>query len=144
MFSKSIDDRLSSWAQHRSSIETSATPFDDVWSFWKDAPYIPYNNLIDPFNKRSWPSPWEIIVHNKYDDFTKAVMIGTTLKLTKRFEKSSIQVRTYLDNVKNAMYNIVVIDENWLINYSDNGPIYAEKLPEAFYLENIVELETPR
>ena len=140
MFNKSIDDRLSSWAQHRSKIETSLTPLEDVWEFWKDAPYIPYNNKIDPFNRRSWPSPWQIIVDNYYDDFTKAVMIATTLRLTKRFEKSSIQIRTYLDNSKNAMYNVVVIDENWLINYSDNGPILIEKMPEAFYLENIVEL----
>jgi hypothetical protein len=144
MFKESIDDRLSLWAKHRQALETSQTPFVDVWEFWKPAPYIPYNNKIDPYNRKSWPSPWEIIVHNIYDDFTKAIMIGTTLKMTERFKNSVIQVITYIDKTKPAMYNIVNIDGQWLINYNDNGPVPVEILPEAFYLENLIELEIPR
>jgi len=144
MFEKSIDDRLSSWAQHRQDLETSLTPLEDVWNFWCNAPYIPYNNKIDPYHKKAWPSPWEIIVDNKYDDFTKSIMIGNTLKLTNRFCNSAIQLRTYVDKLKNKLYNVVVIDETWLINYNDNGPVLIENLPETFLLENLIELENTR
>jgi hypothetical protein len=144
MFNQSVDDRLSSWAQHRRDLETSLTPLEDVWEFWRQAPYIPYNNKIDPYHCRSWPSPWEIIVDNKYDDFTKAMMIGKTLKLTEKFKDSVIQVRTYVDNSKNSVYNVVIINESWVINYNDNGPVPAENLPGSFLLENLVELENPR
>jgi hypothetical protein len=144
MFKESVDDRLSSWAQHRVSIETSSNPLEDVWNFWKDAPYIPYNNKVDPYHSRNWPTPWEMIIENKYDDFTKAVMIGKTLKFTQRFKDSAIQIRTYVDNARNIMYNVVMIDELWIINYNDNGPVSVKDLPAQFSLENLVELETAR
>ena len=71
-------------------------------------------------------------------------MIGKTLKLTEKFKDSVIQVRTYVDNSKNSVYNVVIINESWVINYNDNGPVPAENLPGSFLLENLVELENPR
>jgi hypothetical protein len=144
MFDKPIDDRLSLWAGFRASINTSDTPLEDVWDFWKSAPYIPYNNKIDPYHQQSWPSPWEIIVHNKYDDFTKAVMIAWTIKLTDRYRDSKIQIKTLVDNSQKFQYNVVTVDDQWAINYNDNGPIEAVKLPDYFYLENLIDLEPPR
>ena len=144
MFNQSIDDRLSSWAKHRAHLNNSTSPFEDVWEFWQHAPYIPYNNKIDPYHKARWPSPWEIIVDNKYDDFTKAVMIAWTLKLTDKFNKSLIEVKTYIDNTKSKQYNVVCVDNRYAINYSDNGPVTIENIPDSFLLENLVELGTAR
>lgn len=141
MFNETIDERLSQWVKHRSNIETSSSPLDDVWSFWKLAPYVQYNKLVDHYYQKSWPSPWEMIVHNKYDDFTKAVMIGTTLKLTNRYKNSIIKIETYIDSSKKSVYNIVNIDNTWVINYNDNGPVLLTNLPENFYLENSIELK---
>jgi hypothetical protein len=140
MFNKNIDDRLSSWSEHRTSIETSENPFEEVWNFWKSAPYIAYNNKIDPYFQFGWPNPWDIIVHNKYDDFTKAVMIGWTLKLTKRFQNSKIEIRTLVDNEQRLQYNVVYVNEEWAINYNDNGPVLAKDIPESFITENLVVL----
>lgn len=144
MFNQPIDDRLSSWAQFRDSLNTKDDPLTDVWEFWKRAPFIPYNHKVDPFYQASWPSPWEIIVENKYDDFTKAIMIGWTLKLTKKFQDSKIEIKTVVDKQKSAQYNIVCVDEEWIINYSDNGPIPSNTLPNSFLLENLIELRPPR
>jgi hypothetical protein len=143
MFKLPIDDRLSSWAQHRAHLNNSTSPFEDVWEFWQKAPYIPYNNKIDPYHRASWPSPWEIIVDNKYDDFTKAVMIAWTLKLTTKFNKSVIEVKTYVDKQGSKQYNIVCVD-GWAINYRDNGPVSIENIPDSFLLENIIDLDTLR
>lgn len=144
MFKKSTDDRLSFWAEHRSNLNTSETPFSDVWEFWKDAPYIQYNHKIDPYHQRNWPSPWEIIVDNQYDDFTKALMIGWSIKLTDRYKNSRIEIRTLVDKVKNAVYNIVYVDEEIVINYSDSGPVNADSVPDSFIVENLIELNQPR
>jgi len=144
MFDKPIDDRLSLWAELRAHISTSDTPFEDVWEFWSHAPYIPYNNKIDPYHRQSWPSPWEIIVDNRYDDFTKALMIAWTIKLSIRFKDSKIQIKTLVDNAQKFQYNVVIVDDQWAINYNDNGPIEAIKLPDYFYLENLIDLEPPR
>ena len=140
----SIDDRLSSWAELRNNLETSENPFQDTWDFWCQAPFIPYNNKIDPYHYQSWPNPWSIIVDNRYDDFTKVIMIAWTLKLTNRFQDSNITIQTLVDKQKSTQYNVVIIDEEWVINYSDNGPISAKSMPISFYLENLIELKTPR
>ena len=144
MFKKSIDDRISSWAEHRSNLNTSETPFSDVWEFWRDVPYIQYNHKIDPYHQRNWPTPWEIIIDNHYDDFTKALMIGWSIKLTERFKDSRVEIRTAVDKVKNAVYNIVYVDEEVAINYSDSGPVNAENVPDSFIVENLIELNRPR
>ena len=144
MFNKPVDDRLSSWAEHRAQLETCDDPYNAVWEFWKSAPYVPYNHKIDPYYQASWPRPWEIIVENKYDDFTKAMMMAYSLAYTKRFNNSVIEIRSLLDNSKNSYYNIVVVDEDTVINYNDNGPISTKDLPQSFLVENVVLLNSPK
>lgn len=141
MFKLSADDRLSFWVQHRRSVENSEDPLNEVWEFWKNAPFIPYNKKIDPFYPKSWPTPWSIIVENKYDDFTKALMIAWTLKSTKRFQNLDIDIKIAVDKIRNTNYNIVCIDNTWAINYSDNGPILTKELPESVYIENIIRFD---
>ena len=144
MFEQSPDERLSRWKEFRNNLETSSQPLLEVTNFWQRAPFIPYNRDIDPFNQRSWPTPWDIIVNNKYDDFTKAVMMGWTLKLTERFKNSKVEIRSYLDSNQNTQYNCVVIDESFVINYLDNEVVNVENLPVSFRLENLVELTRAR
>ena len=142
MFQKSIDDRLSDWAAFRKTLDTSSTALDDVWNFWRTAPYIPYNHRIDPFNQRSWPTPWDVIVENKYDDFTKALMIGWTILLTNRFKTSKVEIKTLVNDQKTCYYNVVCVEDEWAINYSDNGPVPLKNLPESFFIENLIELKS--
>ena len=144
MFKLNVDDRLWSWARLRSQLETAEDPFQDVIEFWRESPFIPYNKNIDPYNQNSWPSPWEIIVENKYDDFTKALMIAYSLKFTQRFNNTVIEVRTLLDNTKNIYYNIVCVGDEWVINYNDNEAIYLKDLPGSFLVENLIEVKSSR
>jgi len=144
MFDKSVDQRLTSWINFRKSLDTSETPLQDVWDFWHVAPFIPYNKNIDPYYQRNWPSPWEIIAENKYDEFTRALMIAWTLKLTNKFAETKIEIRTLVDNKFNREYNLVYIDDNWVINYNDNGPITTKEIPDSFRIENLVEVKAPR
>lgn len=144
MFKQSIDDRLSSWAKHRDDLDTAADPLLSVWEFWKDAPFVPYNNKVDPFYQKSWPSPWQIIVDNHYDDFTKALMIAWTLKLTNKFKDSAIEIRSLIDKQHNSVHNVVYVDNLWVVNYLDNGPVLAKDIPDSFFLENLIELKLPR
>jgi len=144
MFDRSIDDRLSAWMWLRSQVNDAPDPLLEVWDFWKRAPFVPYNNKIDPYHQRSWPTPWDIIVENRYDDFTKALMIGWTLKLSDRYQNSKIEIKTLVDNARTRQYNIVCIDDEWMINFSDDGPETMEKFPHLFLLENLIELQKPR
>lgn len=144
MFTLSIDDRLSKWIELRSFIDTADDPLAEVWDFWHQAPFVPHNKNIDPYYQKSWPSPWEIIATNKYDDFTKALMIGWTLKLTSRFKNSKIILKTYVDPKTEKEFNLIYVDEQWVINYNDNGPVSADTVIDSFHLQNLIEVNTPR
>jgi hypothetical protein len=144
MFNKSIDDRLSSWAAHRAQLETCLDPFQEVIDFWRGAPFIPYNNKVDQYHQRSWPSPWEIIVDNKYDDFTRALLMAYSLKYTNRFKESVIHIRSIIDKNKSTYYNIVCVDDEWAINYNDNCPVGLNSIPDSFLVENLIEVQAMR
>jgi len=144
MFNQSPDDRLSSWSQFRKDLEVSSDLLTEVAKFWAPSPFIPFNTHVDPYHQRSWPTPWEIIIHNKYDDFTKALMMAWTLKLTTKFTNSKIEIKTVVDTQKNQLFNLVFIDNALVLNYKEEGAVSISELPESFRYENLIEVPIPR
>jgi hypothetical protein len=144
MFDKSTDEKISEWRSFRTKLSRSKNPFQNLINFWSSAPYIVYNRKIDPYNKHSWPTPWEIIEENKYDDFTKALMMAWTLILTDKFKNSAIELRTYSDNDKKKEYNVIVIDNTTVLNLNDREANLLADIPDSFILENLVQVEQPR
>lgn len=144
MFNKLPDDRLSEWKSLREAVDQHDDPLNMVAEFWGSAPMVSYNHKIDQYNQKSWPTPWEIIVENRYDDFTLGIMIGYTLKLTEKFSNSKIEVRTLVDENRTKLYNLVYIDNNMVLNYDKWKSIEAEKIPDSFLMENLVDIARPR
>ena len=144
MFDLEVDDRLSAWSTLRASIDESSDPLKDVVDFWFNTPFVAHNHKIDPYYQGGWPSPWEMIVENRYDDFTKSVMMGYTLLLTNKFKDSSVQIKTLVDKSGKRLYNVVIVDDKFALNYDDSQVLLAENIPNSFDLENLVELKRPR
>lgn len=144
MFHLPPDARLTKWSDFRKQLNYSNQPFDELNDFWKSAPRITYNNKLDPFNPQSWPTPWEIIYENKYDDFTLAVMMAYTIKLTDKFAKDLVEVRSFVDQTQKHLYNLVFINEEIVLNYIPEGYIKAQDIENTLYLENIIEIIFPR
>ena len=144
MFKKSPDERLSEWKAFREALNNSDDPLNQVAEFWSQAPTIPYNHHIDQYNPKSWPTPWEIIVDNKYDDFTLGIMIGYTLKLTEKFSNSKIELRTMVDENRTKLYNLVYIDDNMVLNYNKWNSTTVTEIPDSFLLENLIDITRPR
>lgn len=145
MYSKNNEeDRLTIWYNLRKEIETSNDPFNLVAEFWGSVPQIVHNTLIDPYYPKSWPTPWDIIHRNKFDDFTLAIMMGYTIKLTNRFNKDKIEVKTMIDSDKKQLYNLVYINEDDVLNYIKNIAVKNKDIKENLYVENVVEIFFPR
>jgi hypothetical protein len=144
MFDLSPDERLTAWADLRRDLDTSKNPLEQLIEFWDHPPYVPYNRNVDPYNQRSWPTPWEIVIENKYDDFTKVLMMGWTLKLTDKFKESKVEIKTYADIEKNREYNLLHVDDSVVINYVDNCLSTIDDIPDSFRLENLIEVNRPR
>ena len=139
MFNKSAEDRLSEWSEFRKKLEFIENPLDAVVEFWSSAPRITHNHRIDPYNYKTWPTPWELIVENRYDDFSLALMIGFTLKFSNKFKNEEIQLRTMVDRIRNKLYNLIFVNDEHVLNYS-NSVVKVENIDNNLYLENLVEI----
>lgn len=144
MFKHPPDRRLSEWKELRERLDHSDDPFVEIMEFWGQAPTIPYNHTIDQYNQQSWPTPWDIIVENKYDEFTVGLMIGYTLKLTEKFANSKVELRTMVDKDRTKLYNLVYVDDNIVLNYDRWNIIKAQDIPDSFFLENLIDIPRPR
>lgn len=144
MFKLPLDQRLNFWLNFRRKLEQSNNPIQETWELWSSAPFVPNNHNIDPYHSNSWPSPWEIILQNIYDDFTKALMISWTLKMTEIGKNWNIEIHTVVDNQRKRQYNLVYIENNWVLNFQDQGPVDKKMIPESFNLENLIEVSAPR
>jgi hypothetical protein len=144
MFNLETDERITAWVDHRNFLEISNSALQDCWNFWKSAPFIPHNYKIDPFYQRGWPSPWEIIRENKYDDFTKSLMIAWTLKLTEKFKNYDVQIKFFVDKLNFRQYTVVFVDNKWIINYHDEFPILVSNFDDSLMLQNSIEIARPR
>ena len=144
MFHKSPDERLSVWSDFRKELDTIDNPLTSLVEFWNNAPRVIHNHKIDPYNAKSWPTPWDLIVENKYDDFTLALMMAYTLKLTKKYQNDKIEVRTMVDSSKTKLYNLVYVNDEDVLNYERASAIKAQLVDESLYLENVVDIIFPR
>jgi len=87
MFSNNdYETRVAEWVKCRRLIELSKSPIDFAISVYEN---VEQNSLqYDPWDKKSWPTPWELIYANKYCAFTRILGIIYSLKLTKMFSHS--------------------------------------------------------
>lgn len=144
MFHKSPDERLAEWAEFRKKLDKLDNPLTAVAEFWSTAPLVIHNHKVDPYNPRSWPTPWELIVDNKYDDFTLALMMAYTLKLTKKYSNDKIEVRTMVDPLKTKLYNLVYVNDVDVLNHQRAAVVEVQHIDNLLYLENIIEVYFPR
>ena len=139
MFDKPADEQLSAWLAIRREVETSLSPLTLISEFWSQAPFVPYNRNIDPYNQQSWPTPWEIIIQNQYDDFTRAIMMAYTVKYTNRYRDSQVEIRSFYNADRSQMLNLVYIDNTDVLNYKDQlTPVSITEIPDTLMLDNLV------
>jgi hypothetical protein len=144
MFKTETDERFHLWFEFRKSLEVSQNPLQDVVDFWDQAPRIPHNHLIDPYFDRQWPTPWEIIERNKYDDFTLSLMIGWSLLMTDRFKNTPIDIKVVIDDTSKRAYNVVSVNNEWVLNFHDHLVVPVDSIPSLYRVENVVSLKRPR
>jgi len=129
MFDKNPEDRLRAWVGFRNTLETSITPLEDVVEFYSSAPLVAIQ--VDPYNKETWPDPWELLYDNKYCDFAKILGIASTLKLTDRFTDVPMMIHIFTDRENSELKYLLIIDKN-VIGYDQNNVVDISKISCKF------------
>lgn len=119
-------DRLTKWKQFRDSLETSATPLEDVAELWSHAPFVsPY---LNPQNSSEWPDPWHLVLDSHLDELAIVLGMLYTIKLTRRFMNTHCEIHTsMLLNKKEPAY-LLIVDNKHVLNLEYNTVVDVEEL----------------
>lgn len=125
MFEKKYEKRLESWAKFREGLEEAEDPLREVVKFYKQAPFVSIHT--NPWDRESWPDPWELIFENQYDDFCRVLGMCYSLQLTERFKGSDFEIHICTFSGLGYMYLLFIDD--YVLGFDDEKPVLREKLP---------------
>lgn len=129
MWTSRSEDRLKEWKEFRKVI--GALPFDEAVTrtvnLWSYAPFV--NHYLDHCDVADWPTPWELLSDNNYDDLAKAVGMLYTLYLSSHGKDHTFKILKATASTGLETYNLVSIDdEKYVLNYTFNEVITKEQL----------------
>lgn len=128
MYDKQYENRLASWAEFRSTLETSHDPIQDTIDFFRKAPLV--NIQTDPYTPSSWPDPWELIKENIYCPFVKILAICYTLQLTDVLSKVNYEIHITHDQKKSSTYYLLYVGDR-VIGYTEGTHVQINQLPNS-------------
>lgn len=137
MFNKKYDDRLRHWSEFRSRLETSESPIQDAIDFYTNAPLV--SIMVDPYDKDTWLDPWQLLLENKYCDFSIILGILYTLKLTDRFSNEDFEIHIITNKEKSEVKYLLYIG-NIIVGYDRTKPVFAEEIPNNLKTEKVYSL----
>lgn len=135
MFTQSFEERMFLWKEHRGILENCHDPVQESINFFEDAPVV--SIAANPYDKESWPSPWELIHENVYCNFIKILAICYTLQLTTRFSESSFRIEVLKDKARATTEYVLIIDDYAIVGLEDYYGTYASvsDIPETTFSE---------
>lgn len=142
MFHLSAEDRLRSWREFRSSIDSLPVEdaLDQTAELWSRAPFVPYN--LDMNQPGSWPDPWTLIYENVYCDVAKCLGIVYTLCLTHHLRDAEIEIRVYKDLVTGYQYNLAWLDQGkYVLNMIDGQVVNIKHVDKNFKLIKTISIK---
>lgn len=129
MWTLKSEDRLHEWKEFRQSI--SELPFEEAIlktvNLWSFAPFV--NHYLDRCEPTEWPTPWELLQDNRYDDMARALAMLYTLFLSEHGKNHTFEIVKMQASSQLESYNLVNIDSGtYILNYSFNEVTHKEQI----------------
>jgi hypothetical protein len=128
MFTKKYEDRLQEWRDFRVSLETAEDTIQSAVDQYAKAPTVSIQT--DPWDRDSWPNPWELILENQYCEFCKLLGICYSLQLTDKFSASGFEIHIEVDREKGRNYYLLYIDQQ-VVGYDEQSYVHRTDLPKT-------------
>jgi hypothetical protein len=114
MWHSDFADRLESWADLRTSVQTQ--PIEQalalINSWWFCSPWRPYYLHWD--DQPNWPNPWQLLNDNVYCDLARALGIVYTISLMDRADM--VDAELVLTNEGDNL--VLVAKEKYILNWN--------------------------
>lgn len=108
-------ERLKLWRtmrQQLENIEDDVEVLNTLCEWWKNAPTSV--RVIDPYDNKDWPDPWELIYNDQFDDNVIALGMCYTLELS----GWPCTLQLIQCNKKNEIKLIINVDDEYILNYT--------------------------
>jgi hypothetical protein len=130
MWDRRGNDRLAAWRKFRLDQATCSEDqqIANTIELWKYC-HIGSNHY-DYLNINDWPTPWELILDDNYDDFSRALGMAWTLVMIDNWNDQNIYLRCYKDMDHSCFYHVVELKDK-VINYNYGKAISRDKFPQS-------------
>jgi hypothetical protein len=137
MFNKKFEDRLLAWVDFRKKLESSSSPFEDTIELYSHAPTV--NMQVDPWDPKSWLTPWELLNENKYCEFSKILAICYTLQLTDSFLGSSFKIHICTNTEDSEIKYLLIVNDK-VIGLDPKKAVPFSELPNTLRIEIVYDM----
>lgn len=138
MYSKHFEVRLQGWSDFREALESDEDPLQLAIEKYAQAPIVSIQT--DPWDRETWPTPWELILENQYCDFCKILGICYSLQLTDRFSTSTFEIHIGVDREKGKEYYLLFVDE-YVVGYDEFSYVHKTKLPSTLESQTVYSMK---
>jgi hypothetical protein len=132
MVLKNYEDRLATWKKLRSQIDNEVDPLQVAIDFWKTIPKISRN--LDPYDKTTWPDPWQMIQENAYCEYTATLAVGYTLMLSNCGKNWSYEIQVGLDRSQSKLYYMLIV-EDLVVGFEQEKSVHISYIPKNIHIE---------
>lgn len=130
MWDKKGNERLAAWRQFRQNqvSQPTDTQINNTVRLWKDCHLG--NHHYDFLNIKDWPTPWELILEDDYDEFSRALGMAYTLILIDDWKPMEFYLRSYKDSEHSCFYHVLEFDDI-VMNYHYDRTIKNNVFPQS-------------
>tara|TARA_B110000902_G_scaffold78191_1_gene93038 strand:+ start:3819 stop:4244 length:426 start_codon:yes stop_codon:yes gene_type:complete len=126
MSNSTYEQRLAVWSTFRNELESSKTPLQDVIEFYKSIPIV--SIYTDPWDKETWPTPWELVNENQYCEFCRVLGYCFSLQLTERFNDAQFEIHISTSEAL-VYYYLLYVNKEYVLGYDSNNVVSIDALP---------------
>ena len=138
MYNNKYEDRLREWAEFRTALEDHPDPLQAVIDQYRNSPLV--NISTDPWDRSTWPDPWELINENQYCDFSRVLGMCYSLQLTDRFKGSNFEIHIGIDNEKSITYYLLYVDNAHVLGLEDDKVAAISSVPETLVSQIVYQM----
>ena len=132
MVNISYENRLLTWKEFRNNLCNEEDPLQSVVDFWKNIPEEPRS--IDPYDRQTWPTPWELIEENSYCKYSKILAVAYTMMLSECCRDWHYEIKIGLDKTRSELYYVLIANDR-VIGFDPDKIVYVDELPSTINFE---------
>jgi len=116
MWPNGYQETLQSWVQLRSDCQNKPLldQLNQITGWWGHAPRV--KHAVHWNDQKNWPTPWELLADNNYDELALALGIAYTIIMLSDIT-TTVELVQAKDDTASEYYIILVDNGKYILNY---------------------------